>query len=149
MSLLRRPDTECILNAYRWNYAQEHNVQLPDEYDQIYHDLEPYWGLDPIELRAAQRESEDEPDSFTIGKEFKESPIHVLKAALPPSTAEQMLHWGAEPQIELLEDIQHLLPPFRAVFSPHDGASQRFDWVLRESMLEAAASGTCEHLPMT
>ncbi len=28
----------------RWSYVTEHNVQLPDEYDQIHNDLEPFWG---------------------------------------------------------------------------------------------------------
>ncbi|PBK80587.1 hypothetical protein ARMGADRAFT_859444, partial [Armillaria gallica] len=26
-----------------WEYVEKNNVQLPDEYDQIYRDLEPYW----------------------------------------------------------------------------------------------------------
>ncbi|KIM52545.1 hypothetical protein SCLCIDRAFT_60830, partial [Scleroderma citrinum Foug A] len=33
-----------------WDYIVEHNVQLPDEYDEIYYDLEPFWGVDPEDM---------------------------------------------------------------------------------------------------
>ena len=36
----------------------EHKVQLPDEYDRIYHDIEPFWGVSPEELGKGQVERE-------------------------------------------------------------------------------------------
>jgi hypothetical protein len=40
----------------RWAYVQEDQVQLSDEYDQIYDDLEPYWGMNPTDLQLIQRD---------------------------------------------------------------------------------------------
>src|ERR1700729_1747162 len=54
--------------ASRWLYCEENNVQLPDEYDRIYHDLEPFWGMDPVDLNRLQAEHESYRDSFTISK---------------------------------------------------------------------------------
>lgn len=39
---------------YRWDYVQQHKVPLPDEYDRIYHDIEPFWAIDPAELAKSQ-----------------------------------------------------------------------------------------------
>ena len=38
-----------LTGGWRWEFVQEYDVQLPDEYDQIYEDLERFWGLEPTE----------------------------------------------------------------------------------------------------
>ncbi|TEB27987.1 hypothetical protein FA13DRAFT_1736176 [Coprinellus micaceus] len=49
-----------------WQYVKEHNVQLPDEYDQIHADLEPFWGVEPADLRKTQEELEKKKDSVSV-----------------------------------------------------------------------------------
>jgi len=48
--------------------VQEYDVQLPDEYDQIYEDLEPFWRLEPTEPHNTQKELENHDNSYTLGK---------------------------------------------------------------------------------
>lgn len=52
---------------WRWAYVKKHNVQLPDEYDQINRDIEPFWAVDPLVLVKIQKHWESRPDSFTVG----------------------------------------------------------------------------------
>jgi hypothetical protein len=44
--------------ARRWKYATENDVKLPDEYDQIYNDIEPFWGIEPVDLIKIHGENE-------------------------------------------------------------------------------------------
>jgi len=125
----------------RWKYVKDHNVQLPDEYDQIYVDLQPFWGIEPTDLRKIQHELEGRYDTYTLGKAEGE-PLHIITDKLPddPVISESLLTGGYE-MIGLLEDVQHLLPPFRAVFSPHDSASIFIDHAAKSLALKAAANG--------
>ncbi|KAL0959266.1 hypothetical protein HGRIS_014536 [Hohenbuehelia grisea] len=125
-----------------WKYAQEHNVQLPDEYDQIHRDLEPFWGVNPIELQHIQRDWEASLETYTIGKEG--GPLSVLNSSFPSHFTQQhrdRLMGGAYEFIDLLKDIGEHLPPFRAVFSPHDNPNHLIDFELMSSALAAAEDG--------
>lgn len=124
-----------------WEYVKKHNVQLPDEYDQIYADLQPFWGITPTDLQKIQREWEGRYDTYTLGKAEGE-PLHIVTDKLPddPVKCKGLLMGGYE-TIRLLEDVQHLLPPFRAVFSPHDSASIFINHAAKSLALKAAASG--------
>ncbi|KAF9004580.1 hypothetical protein BDQ17DRAFT_1424430 [Cyathus striatus] len=53
----------------RWKYVEDNNVQLPDEYDQIWKDLEVFWGYHPSDLQRLQLQQESFNDSYTIGKD--------------------------------------------------------------------------------
>ncbi|KAG6887518.1 hypothetical protein C0995_014656 [Termitomyces sp. Mi166 len=131
---------------WRWEYVQEHNVQLPDEYDQIYEDLEPFWGMDPRDLQRLQFEWEGHSDSYTIGK-TDDGPIMIVNYSLPdvrPSTFD--FTDGAYQIMELLEDVEDKIPPFRATFSPHDNPNLPTDWELRSQAIKHAAAGTCMRL---
>ena len=128
-----------------WEYVQKHNVQLPDEYDQIHHDLEPYWGIDPVDLRAAQFEWEAHRDSFTLGKLRDEDVITVVNISLPEDRISDYLAWGAKPQMDLLTEVHQFIPPFRATFSPHDNPNELGEWTWKNAALEAAKKGTCMH----
>lgn len=130
--------------VYRWDYVVKHNVQLPDEYDQIYMDLEPYWGIDPAELSAAEIEHEKHRDSFTIGKSTRDDVLSLLNIALPPAEVQDILTRLAKPQIELMEEVHGHIPPFRAVLSPEDGPSFLADWAWRSAALNAARVGKCK-----
>ena len=129
----------------RWSYVKDKNVQLPDEYDQIYRDLEPYWGMDPKDLQTLQSEWEDHADSFTIGKDSYDDLFTLKNYSIPnDDTSRDGLAKGAYEMTEMLEEVAHMLPPFRAVFSPHDNPNLPTDHELREQALHAARSGTCK-----
>lgn len=120
---------------------QEHNVQLPDEYDQIWHDIEPYWGLDPVELQQFQFKQESLPESFTIGK-AENAPITVLNDSL----SNPELLRTSQGIIPLLKPVEEHIPPFRAVISPHDNPYAFFDYNIRQAALEAARSDKREFM---
>ncbi|TFK73367.1 hypothetical protein BDN72DRAFT_814608 [Pluteus cervinus] len=124
-----------------WQYVIDHNVRLPDEYDSIHHDLEPFWGIEPTDLLLLQSELELKKDSFTIGKNDSTSPIQVLTWAFQEGEYEHLIgtSFGI---IELLREVQDLLPPFRAVFSPHDAPNRLSDFGVKAAALEAASSRT-------
>ncbi|PFH51587.1 glycosyltransferase family 90 protein [Amanita thiersii Skay4041] len=126
-----------------WSYVQKHNVQLPDEYDQIYHDLEPYWGMDPRDLQTMQSDWEAHADSYTLGKDKTEESIKLVNFTLPGNeNVRYNLAGGGLELIELLEDVEKYIPPFRAVFSPHDNPNLPTDYELKKMALEAAKSET-------
>ncbi|KZT55623.1 glycosyltransferase family 90 protein [Calocera cornea HHB12733] len=49
-----------------WAYVQRHEVQLPDEYDQIARDLEPFWGVSASEARAMQEVARAREGTYTL-----------------------------------------------------------------------------------
>ncbi|KAJ6551291.1 glycosyl transferase family 90-domain-containing protein [Mycena capillaripes] len=105
-----------------WNYVREHAVQLPDEYDQIHADLEPFWGIEPKDLFAIRSELEAKVDSYTLGQNVYDE-IDVVNTSFAPGKHDQLIK-GSENIIDLLSDVEEFLPPFRAVFSPHDGPNR-------------------------
>ncbi|KAF7980094.1 hypothetical protein HWV62_39906 [Athelia sp. TMB] len=130
-----------------WDYCQTHAVQLPDEYDQIYRDLEPFWGMDPREMRKLQAEHESHVDSYTIGKDRTADPISLLKTSFSDgSSANAIKMFGeqSEDMISTIRAVQQHIPPFRAVFSPHDNPNLLTDWEVKNMLIEAAAAGTRE-----
>jgi hypothetical protein len=133
--------------ASRWFYCERNNVRLPDEYDRIYNDLEPFWGMDPIDLQRLQLEAGHETygDSFTLGK-AEGSEITLIASALPENDPEfpTKFHLGKAKQImDVLNKFSEFIPSFKAVFSPHDNPNMSTDWELKTQALEAAANETC------
>lgn len=132
-----------LLTENRWTYVEENNVQLPDEYDQIYRDLEPFWGMDPKDLQNIETEWEGEADTYTIGK-VADGPIKLVNYTLPGQEEARFdLAGGAFQIMELLEDVEEFIPPFRAIFSPHDNPNLHTDFELKTEALKHAAAGTC------
>ncbi|KAF7328025.1 SPX domain-containing protein [Mycena kentingensis (nom. inval.)] len=126
-----------------WGYVRATDGMLPDEYDQIDRDLAPFYGVDPLDLQATQREWEAHADSYTIGKDFVDDSLSMLNFTLPENEAVRFeLAKGAFQMIELLDDVQRELPPFRAVFSPHDNPNLVTDYELRQKALDAAKRDT-------
>ncbi|KAE9390089.1 hypothetical protein BT96DRAFT_1002581 [Gymnopus androsaceus JB14] len=121
-----------------WDYVQAHDVQLPDEYDQIYHDLEPFWGLEPRELFALQAERELAKDSYTIGKNAQ-GKLDILGTSFNEGRYDDLIRHG-QMIVELLKNIEDLLPSFRATFSPHDSPYLMTDYVVKSTLLEAAST---------
>ncbi|OJA20997.1 hypothetical protein AZE42_09122 [Rhizopogon vesiculosus] len=133
-----------------WDYVMEHEVQLPDEYDDIYRDLEPFWGIDPLDLQKTREELEVKHEIVTVEKTDKSPRIEVVDRRLPPDSEERLTRIIQNILI-LLDDVEHSLPPFRAVFSPHDGPNMLSDYGVKSMALAAAANGSTlkrSELPM-
>ncbi|THU98640.1 hypothetical protein K435DRAFT_818824 [Dendrothele bispora CBS 962.96] len=123
-----------------WAYVERHQVLLPDEYDMIYEDLEPFWGLDPMDLQQIHDELESKVDSYTLGKESNLDKIKVLRTSFHEgANYEQLIH-GSKGILDLLDDIQDELPPFRATFSPHDNPNRLNDYGVLSTVLQAAST---------
>lgn len=128
-----------------WTYVQSHSVQLPDEYDQIDRDLSPFWGVRPAELRRTQRDWEGQVDSFTVGRDTVGEEFGPLNYTAPEDErVKKQLANGATLVMEVLEEVEDYLPPFRAVFSPYDNPNLPSDWELRKEAERAAKAGRCE-----
>ncbi|KAF8754258.1 Extension Ser/Thr-type protein kinase [Rhizoctonia solani] len=121
-----------------WDYVTAHNVQLPDEYDTIFHDLEPLWGIAPDVLRETQRGWEDHDGTYTLTSE--NGKIAVGLHTLGKSVDELLPR--ANEQVKLLSEVARWLPDFRATFTAHDGPYQFISWELKEAALKAAKTRT-------
>ncbi|KAF5391052.1 hypothetical protein D9757_003999 [Collybiopsis confluens] len=119
-----------------WAYVQAHDVQLPDEYDQIDHDLRPFFGLEPSYLIELQTEREAKEDTYTLGKN-SEGKIDVLRTTCRENVRPHVVY-NANLMLDVLRDVEDDLPSFRAVFSPHDSPSLVTDYLIKTTLLEAA-----------
>lgn len=131
----------------RWKYAQDHKVQLPDEYDSIFHDLEPFWGIEPKDLLAIRDDLESKKDSYTVGQ-TSSATIGVVNYAFNDGKYDQLIK-GSVKIIDLLRDVEEFLPPFRIVISPHDGPNRLSDHNVKTNALEAAVTRSCKPLSFT
>ncbi|EIN06948.1 hypothetical protein PUNSTDRAFT_104368 [Punctularia strigosozonata HHB-11173 SS5] len=132
-----------------WDYVQANKVMLPDEYDQIDHDVAHFWAISPKQLRAAQAAHEAHKETYTIGKN-RHGYIDILKMSFHENTNHDLYLDGAFQMMEVLEPIEEFIPPFRAVFSPHDGPNLLSSWQMKEEARKAVAQGKyldLNHLP--
>lgn len=121
---------------------RKNKVQLPDEYDQIYQDLEPFWGIDPIQLQISQRKLQQNKDTYTIGKLNQDDPVTILFQKLPQDREADMITHAAIPHLDLIEDVEQFIPPFQATFTPHDNPELVVDHLWKSTAIEAARNGT-------
>lgn len=133
------------MNDRRWNYVQENDVKLPDEYDSIYEDLEPFWGIRPRDLLQIQAAQENIPDAYIIAKELNGSIeiSNVVRSHINPMPMEALIS-GYQGLFELLKPVEHMLPSFRIPVSPHDSPNLVSDYDVKNAALDAAAAGRCE-----
>ncbi|KDQ16303.1 glycosyltransferase family 90 protein [Botryobasidium botryosum FD-172 SS1] len=122
-----------------WQYVVDNNVQLPDEYDQIYKDLEPFWGVRPSELQKARKKRESDPGTYTIGKTATGRSLELLTHALNDQETKSGLGRARE-YILLMDDVAQWLPEFRATFTAHDAPNQFYGYDLRQNGIDAAAA---------
>ncbi|KAF9481733.1 hypothetical protein BDN70DRAFT_830395 [Pholiota conissans] len=123
-----------------WKYAMEHDVQLPDEYDRIQHDLEGFWGLEPADLVQIQQETEVKKDSYTIGKN-ETGEVEVVTYAFEEGRYDQLIV-GSREIVRMLNQIQDILPPFRITLSPHDGPNRLTDHGIKQALMDAVEART-------
>ncbi|KAG8991395.1 Glycosyltransferase Family 90 domain containing protein [Tulasnella sp. 427] len=121
-----------------WRYIVRHNVQLPDEYDQIFHDLEPFWGMSPAFIQEQQGmwEKDDEVGSYTLVNEDHQ--VFLAGHTMKPEEEDIAIDRGAE-QLRLLEEIQQWLPDFRATFTAHDVPYQFIGYDMRSEAVDHAS----------
>ncbi|KAL0959264.1 hypothetical protein HGRIS_014535 [Hohenbuehelia grisea] len=125
-----------------WEYVRENNVQLPDEYDQIHRDLESFWGARPSDLEESRLEWQSHRDSYTIrkGSGWIDIQNHNFSPDYSEDERDRLLA-DAYDILELLSDVEQHIPPFSAVFSPHDNANHLEDHELITAALRAAKTG--------
>ncbi|ESK85738.1 glycosyltransferase family 90 protein [Moniliophthora roreri MCA 2997] len=125
-----------------WAYVQEHNVQLPDEYDQIWRDVEAFWGFEARALRVAHESfSRKRKDGvYVIGKETWEENIKVFDN----TTYHEDMTFGGRLLIQLLHNsgVEKHIPPFRIVVNPDDRPLIQKDWVLWNMAVQQARVGS-------
>jgi hypothetical protein len=125
----------------RWDYVEQHNVLLPDEYDIIHHDLEPYYGISPRDFRALESEQEAHPDSWTMGKAGSHG-VMLVNMSLHEHSMQMHLSVAYE-MLDTLKPVQDHLPHFRAVFNPHDNPYIVSSHDFKEQARAAAREGAC------
>ncbi|KAG6333257.1 hypothetical protein ID866_5829 [Astraeus odoratus] len=123
-----------------WDYVVRHGVQLPDEYDEIYHDLEPFWGLDPEDLARARDKAMNGPEVITFEKTASSSTFEFVHSTLTGETTERTKR--ITDMFDLIGDIEHELPPMRVIFAPDDTPRMFSQWTLRNMALEAVKNGS-------
>lgn len=122
-----------------WRFVVEHNVSLPDEYDQINRDLLLFRGLAPADLRARVERMASAPDTFTL--------VVRNKAIRLRSTYQASRIGGADDrvdgQVQLLTEfgLQKWLPDFQATYSVHDTATGLIDYHHRSDLINAYEEG--------
>lgn len=125
-------------NQFRWNFANERNVRLVDEFDQINFDIEPIlalphsilderlkalqWGDDPAQFQILVRNGK----AFVTGGPQKDSP-------------------RAQDLLKLISDFSHLLPDLTIPITNHDRGNGILAHDLRQATHQAVLqkSGPC------
>ncbi|KAF9268388.1 hypothetical protein L218DRAFT_954750 [Marasmius fiardii PR-910] len=122
-----------------WAYVKKHDVQLPDEYDQIWRDIEVFWGFDVGVLQSSY---------WRFVKRHLSSGIYILKKDNWDSPIEHTwsLHntFAGGHLVELMQsdpEVVKYIPPFRVLMNPDDRPAVRKDWDLWERAVEAARNG--------
>lgn len=168
--MVRVHDQQCATGSdSRWAYAQKHNVQLPDEYDQIvrclvdlrpqtdaqHKDLEPFHAYTPAHLHKLVKRVSQLSGMYTLactgapaeigGK--GECTAKIVHEGMDEG-ARRIASERAEAQLSLLEDIQDYLEPVDAVFYSHDVPWQFVGHEYKGALEDAASVGECELRPV-
>ncbi|KAF8970401.1 glycosyl transferase family 90-domain-containing protein [Flammula alnicola] len=99
----------------RWNYAQENQIQAGQE---------------------------EVTDTFTISRnETHETGLARVAFSTPDLMKDRVLPRGLGEILDLLQPVEHLLPPFRAIFSPHDNPNLLSDYHVKKAFSDAAKEG--------
>nr|KIR49754.1 hypothetical protein I312_00844 [Cryptococcus bacillisporus CA1280] len=107
-----------------WDFAMQHNLVLPDEYDRINLDLAPFLALPKSEMMRRMEMVDNMAETFTL----------VIKD-------EGGLKWGgtlprARDTASLLRGFSDYLPDMRATFSIFDQPQIYLSWARRGSLVD-------------
>ncbi|SGZ26582.1 BQ5605_C024g09945 [Microbotryum silenes-dioicae] len=100
-----------------WAYAKANRIVLTDEYDQIFKDLQPFWALEPHDLKHRVLVMQEREETFTI----------QVKTARCSR--------------ELIARVSKHVPNVNLTFTRHDQPACQLGWFHKERMLELAGEG--------
>lgn len=120
-----------------WKWAQKNKIILVDEYDQIMHDLEPFYALDPRDLDHKLKRMEEREETFTI--------------KLDPTAETTVEYSGDYAELQRAHDLGEILEPFadllpgkvQMTFTRHDQPACQLGWARNDRMKELALQGEC------
>ncbi|KZT57497.1 glycosyltransferase family 90 protein [Calocera cornea HHB12733] len=126
-----------------WAYVERHDIQLPDEYDQILADLHMFYAYTPRSLRRLQALTRTTPATYTIASQ----PLHGTI-----SLATANLASGDEREIGLIRLREHVdreivaaTGEWEATFGAGDVPMEFADWELyNERRVRARAGQTMD-----
>ena len=99
-------------NFDKWYaFAKQRNVQLIDEYDNIYHSLLPFWALSPRTIRDRAKEAIGNNANFMLGLLVRGSKVEYVEGG--PEWLQQAL-------IGMLGGMVEYLPDMDLAFNTHD-----------------------------
>ncbi|OCF73807.1 hypothetical protein I204_05651 [Kwoniella mangroviensis CBS 8886] len=119
-----------------WAYTERNGVGLRDEYDQIYHDLEPFHALPPSKIQSLLKDSSEMSGMYTIscpgiqshnnknGNNHKSSSsskcVYKIVETGLNEEGKRVAKERAKEQLGLLESIEGLLEPVKVTMYSHD-----------------------------
>ncbi|WVQ96630.1 hypothetical protein IAU59_003735 [Kwoniella sp. CBS 9459] len=121
-----------------WEFAMNHNLVLPDEYDRINLDLAPFFALPKDEMKRRMSLVEDMAETFTLVIEDGQVAIEIKDQG--------GLKWGgtlprAQDTSSLLSAFSKYLPDMRATFSIFDQPQIYLSWARRASLIDLGLRG--------
>lgn len=122
-----------------WTFAKANNIDIVDEYDQISRDMEPYWALEPVDMRHRNKVMQDREHTFTLSI----TNGYVTRHGDPKHA-----------DIRRAKDMQALLQTFakwipgqvNMTFVIDDNPAVMMSYHQKDRMLELARQGECEYL---
>ncbi|WWC98816.1 hypothetical protein V866_005709 [Kwoniella sp. B9012] len=114
-----------------WEYVVEKDVPLPDEYDQIHHDLLPFRALSPKDLNNRIQQTSKSTDTYTLRIKRGSIRTNVFYSADIQGADERL-----EQQTELLRPIAKYLPDMQVVWSVHDTPRSLIGWDHKRELIE-------------
>ncbi|ESK83594.1 glycosyltransferase family 90 protein [Moniliophthora roreri MCA 2997] len=122
-----------------WAYVKRNNVQLVDEYDQIWRDIEVIWGFGTDALNQSQQAflENHAGDVYVLEKKSWNSPLEVSLGASKKMTL------GGRLVVEMLRDagVDAFIPPFKVIVNPDDRPIVQKDWALWNRAVNSARTG--------
>ncbi|KAK9235970.1 hypothetical protein V1525DRAFT_408358 [Lipomyces kononenkoae] len=97
-------------NFDKWYaFATEKKVAVLDDYDSIYHNLRPFWGVPPATIRKQISEALANPDSFLLG-------VHIRGGEVANVTGSNG-QWFDKTLTEVISGFAHFLPDMDLAFN--------------------------------
>lgn len=119
----------------RWKFAKANNVQIVDEYDQISRDFDPYWAMEPIDLRHRNKVMQDREHTFTLSIKNGRVSRHGEHADLD----------RARDMASLVSKFSRHVPgEVNMTFIIDDQPAVLMGWNQKDRMIELAQQGECE-----
>ncbi|AAW42848.2 CAP1-related [Cryptococcus deneoformans JEC21] len=121
-----------------WDFAMQHNLVLPDEYDRINLDLAPFLALPKSEMMRRMEMVDNMAETFTLVVRNGSVDIEIKD--------EGGLQWGgtlprARDTASLLRGFSDYLPDMRATFSIFDQPQIYLSWARRGSLVDLGLRG--------